>query len=89
MPKAMNEMSTARIITGMAVSAILSAASFEDAANAFGTMIDQVATLTVITETMIAIGAVLIVLIMIRIERRASARDREIRAAFLGPEGAG
>lgn len=77
------------IITGVAFGAIAAATSIEAAANAFGSMIDQITVLTLVTEAMIAIGAVLIVLIMIRIERRASARDREIRAAFLGPEGAG
>ena len=77
------------IITGMAVSAIIAANSIEEAAKAFGSMIDQVTILTLITETMIAIGAVLIVVIMVRIERRASARDQEIRTAFLGPGGAG
>jgi uncharacterized membrane protein YqgA involved in biofilm formation len=70
-----------------AVVSIIGAGTIEGAVNAFGSMIDQLTVLTLVTETMIAVGAVLIVVIMIRIERRASARDREIRAAFLGPEG--
>lgn len=77
------------IIAGVAVSSVVGAGSIEQAANAFGSMIDQITILTLITEAMIAIGAVLIVVIMIRIERRASARDLEIRTAFLGPESAG
>lgn len=76
------------IITAVAVGSIIGAGTIEAAVNAFGSMIDQLTVLTLVTETMIAVGAVLIVVIMIRIERRASARDREIRAAFLGPEGA-
>jgi hypothetical protein len=73
------------IITGVAIGSILGAGSIEAAANVFGSMIDRLTILTLVTETMIAVGAVLIVVIMLRIEGRASARDREIRAASLGP----
>ena len=43
-------------------------------------MLDQTVILSVITEIMTATGAVLLVVIMARIEGRASARDEEIRA---------
>ncbi|HYO44598.1 MAG TPA: hypothetical protein VES19_15470 [Candidatus Limnocylindrales bacterium] len=75
------------IITGMAINAILAQGTMAGAVNVFGSMIDQVTVLTLITEAMIAVGAVLLVAIMVRIERRAAARDHEIRAAFLGLEG--
>ena len=49
-------------------------------ADAFGSMLDQTVILSIITEIMTATGAVLLVVIMARIEVRASARDEEIRA---------
>ncbi len=39
--------------------------------------------LTVLTELLVAGGAIVLVMVMIRIERRSAARDREIRAAAL------
>ena len=77
------------IIGGVFVGAVMAAGSMEGAVNAFGAMIDQTTVLTLVTETMIALGAVLIVVIMMRIEGRARARDREIRLAVLGRENAG
>ena len=47
----------------------------------FGSMLDQAFILGVVTEVMIAVGAVILVLLMVRIERRCAIRDREIRAA--------
>ncbi len=72
------------VITGFALDSILRARSLEGAVNAFGAMLDQVSVLALVTEVMVAAGAALLVVIMLRIERRAAARDREIRAAFLG-----
>jgi hypothetical protein len=76
------------IITGIAIASIVEARSLEGTVNVFGAMIDQVTVLSLVTEAMVAGGAVLLVVIMMRIEGRAAARDREIRAAFLGSEGA-
>jgi len=44
-------------------------------------MLDRAFILGVITEVMIALGAVILVVLMARIERRCAIRDREIRAA--------
>lgn len=77
------------IISGMAIRSIMSEGTLAGAVNVFGSMIDQLTVLTLVTESMVAVGAVLLVVVMVRIERRASARDREIRVAFLGPDGAG
>ena len=46
-----------------------------------GSMLDQSFALGIATELMIAIGAVILVLLMARIERRCAIRDREIRGA--------
>ena len=43
--------------------------------------LDQGLVLVIVTEVMIAGGAILLVVLMARIERRCAARDREIRAA--------
>ena len=72
------------MITGAAVDSVMRAGTVEGALNAFGSMLDQASVLTLITELMVATGAVLLVVIMLRIEGRAAARDREIRAAVLG-----
>jgi hypothetical protein len=76
------------VITGLAMQSLVTAFTIEDAANVVGPMIDQLSVLALVTEAMVAIGAVLLVVIMLRIERRAAARDREIRAAVLGVRGA-
>jgi hypothetical protein len=67
------------IVSGF-VSAVLSAPTAEVLGDAFGSMLDQTVILSVITEIMTATGAVLLVVIIARIEGRASARDEEIRA---------
>ena len=77
------------IITGMAISSIMTQGTIEGALNVFGSMIDQMMVLTLVTEAMVAGGAILLVIVMGRIEHRASARDQEVRAAFLGADGAG
>lgn len=77
------------MISGVAISSIMAENTLAAAVNVFGSMIDQITVLTLVTESMIAVGAVLLVVVMVRIERRAAARDREIRAAFLGRDGAG
>jgi hypothetical protein len=68
------------VIASGFVGAVLSAPTAEVLGEAFGSMLDQTVILSVITEIMTATGAVLLVMIMARIEGRASARDEEIRA---------
>jgi hypothetical protein len=70
-------------ITGNGISQILRAATLDEAIRIFGDIIDQTYALAIVTEAMIAGGAIVLVLIMVRIERRCAARDREIRAAVL------
>lgn len=76
------------VIAGMAVGGIMTRGTIEGAIGVFNTMLDQTIVLTFITEAMIAVGSVLLVVIMLRIERRAALRDSEIRAAVLGRDGA-
>jgi len=45
-----------------------------------GSILDQSFWLAVIVEVMVAVGTVLLALIMVRVESRCAARDREIRA---------
>ncbi len=68
-------------ITAAGVRALSAAASVDDAVKVFGNVLDQSFWLGIVVEVMIATGAVLLVVIMVRIERRSDARDREIRAA--------
>jgi hypothetical protein len=58
-------------------------------ANGLQRWFDLTAAVGVVTELLIAGGAVVLVLVMLRIERRSAARDREIRAAALAPPGQG
>jgi hypothetical protein len=68
-------------ITFTAIQAVFAAPSLEEASAAFGAMLDQTFALGIVVEVMIAVGAILLVVLMARIERRAMLRDREIRAA--------
>jgi len=69
------------MITAAGVSDIMSAPTLRDATVVFAAMLDRAFILGVITEVMIALGAVILVVLMARIERRCAIRDREIRAA--------
>jgi hypothetical protein len=71
-------------INARGIGGILSARSAAAAAQAFDTAIDQAYVLEVLTASMVAAGAIFLVLVMLRIERRSAARDREIRDAVLG-----
>ncbi|HEX5826209.1 MAG TPA: DUF4328 domain-containing protein [Candidatus Limnocylindrales bacterium] len=78
------------VISGAFVNSLIAAAATEEtAAAAFGTLLDQTMVLTVITELMTATGALLLVVIVARVESRAQARNREIDAGITGdPSGA-
>lgn len=58
--------------------------STTERATAFQGWYDQVVALDVLTTCLVAGGGLVLVMRMIRIERRCGARDREIRAALLG-----
>jgi hypothetical protein len=68
-------------IAAAAVGRIIAATSFADVASIVSDTLDQSVVLGIVTEVMIAGGAILLVVLMARIERRCAARDREIRAA--------
>jgi hypothetical protein len=77
------------VISGVFVNSLLTTVDTEEAAvAAFGTLLDQTMLLTVVTELMTATGALLLVVIVARVESRAQARDREILAAITGDAGA-
>jgi len=69
------------IIAFAAVGRILEAGSVGAVASILSDTLDQGLVLVIVTEVMIAGGAILLVVLMARIERRCAARDREIRAA--------
>ncbi len=69
------------VITTVGVEKVLDAGSLREASDVFGNLLDQSFLLGVVTEVMVAVGAVILVVLMARIERRCAIRDREIRAA--------
>jgi hypothetical protein len=69
------------MITGVGVQKVLDSNSLSEASRVFGDMLDQAFLLGIVTEVMVAVGAVILVMLMARIERRCAIRDREIRAA--------
>jgi Domain of unknown function (DUF4328) len=71
------------MITSRMVGALLDAASPEDALAAIVAAFDQAYLLGLATSLMVAGGAVILVIVMLRIELRSAARDREIRGAVL------
>ncbi|MHB8891816.1 MAG: zinc finger Ran-binding domain-containing protein [Candidatus Limnocylindrales bacterium] len=72
------------IITATGIARIMDVATVDEAIPIFYAIVDQTYALAIVTEVMIAGGAVILVLIMGRVEARSAARDREIRAAVLG-----
>jgi hypothetical protein len=59
---------------------ILNATTLTDAVNAVRGLITAAFILDVVTGTLIALGAVVLIMLMVRIERRSRARDAEVRA---------
>jgi hypothetical protein len=59
---------------------ILNATSLTDAVNAVRGLIAAAFILDVVTGILIALGAVVLIMLMVRIERRSRARDAEVRA---------
>jgi uncharacterized protein DUF4328 len=68
-------------ITAVGVPKVLDAPTLRDASDVFAGMLDQSFVLGIVTEVMVAVGAVILVMLMARIERRCAIRDREIKAA--------
>jgi hypothetical protein len=60
---------------------LASAGSTDDKVAALQAFVDQSVALDLVTSAMVAAGGIVLVVLIIRIERRSSARDREIRAA--------
>jgi Domain of unknown function (DUF4328) len=69
---------------GAAGSLVGAGDSPESLTNALLRYFDQVAALSIATALMVVLGALVLVLVMSRIERRARLRDEEIRALVLG-----
>ena len=67
------------------VQAIVDAPTLPAAVRAVQGSLDQAFALSTITSAMVAIGAVILVVLIARVERRCAARDAEIRAAVLVP----
>lgn len=59
---------------------LFNAASLEEAVASFRTLLTLAVAIDVATGALIAIGAVVLIALMIRIERRSRARDAEVRA---------
>jgi hypothetical protein len=70
------------VITGAFVGDFVAAATLEQRVGAFGSMMDQSYWLSVVTELMIATGTLLVVVLMVRVERRCAARNREVDATL-------
>ena len=68
-------------IVAAGIRSMLAAGTPEARLTVFAGVLDQSLVLGVITELMITLGTVLIVVLMVRIERRCAMRDREIREA--------
>jgi hypothetical protein len=68
-------------ISASAIGSLVGASTRDEAASIFAGMLDQLFLLAVVTELMIAVGTLLLVVLMGRIERRCLIRDREIKAA--------
>ena len=71
-----------RVIAARFTADLLSASTNADQVAAGQRFVDQFVALDIVTSSLVAAGGVVLVLIMIRIQRRMVARDREIRAAF-------
>jgi hypothetical protein len=65
-------------------SRLMGIATVDEAIPVFYSIVDQTYVLAIVNEVMVAAGAVILVMIMFRIESRSATRDREIRAAVLG-----
>lgn len=67
---------------------VMNATSLEEVVGSFRGLFNAAVILDVVTGTLIAIGAVVLILVMFRIELRSRARDREIRRAAVTMLGA-
>jgi hypothetical protein len=70
------------IIAAAFVGDLLAATTPEEQVALFGGVMDQSFWLTVVTELMITIGTLLLVVLMVRVEQRCAARNREIQGAL-------
>ncbi|HLY12735.1 MAG TPA: DUF4328 domain-containing protein, partial [Candidatus Limnocylindrales bacterium] len=66
------------------VNGLFNAPSREAAGQALQRSIDQSFALDAVTSAMVVIGALILVLLIVRVERRCAARDAEVRATVLG-----
>ncbi len=66
------------VIVFVFVRDMFDAATLEQQVAAFGSTLDQSFWLSVVTELMITVGTLLLVVLMVRIEQRVAARNREV-----------
>lgn len=67
---------------------ILNAATLDEAIKSIRTLMTAAVIIDIVTGVLITIGAIVLIMVMVRIERRSRARDAEVRAvaeAKLGP----
>lgn len=67
---------------------ILNAATLDEAIKSMRTLMTAAVIIDIVTGVLITIGAIVLIMVMVRIERRSRARDAEVRAvaeAKLGP----
>lgn len=67
---------------------IANAATLDEAINSMRTLMTAAVIIDIVTGVLITIGAIVLIMVMVRIERRSRARDAEVRAvaeAKLGP----
>lgn len=67
------------------VNGLVNAPTKAAAVQALNGSIDQSFGLDAVTSAMVVIGALILVLLIVRVERRCAARDAEVRAMVLGP----
>jgi hypothetical protein len=70
------------VIAAAFVGDFVAAISLDERVGVFASMMDQSFWLSVVTELMITVGTLLVVVLMVRVEQRCAARDREVDAAL-------
>jgi hypothetical protein len=70
------------VITAAAVGEMLQASTREQMAGVFAGIMDQSFWLSVVTESMTAVGTLLLVVLMVRVEQRCAARNRDIQGVL-------
>ena len=70
------------VIAGVAIRDMLAATTPEQMVDVFAAIMDQSFWLSVVTELMITVGTLLLVVLMVRVEQRCSARNRDVQGVL-------